>query len=130
MIAEPFSKSLLMIRRLLADAGLKVVGEFELSGAPRGRNGPGSQSCVVLLVDTPALLFESIVLDRAAAVFLPVHVVISGDADTTYVHWADPVLSSGLRPPMPAKIPLANLCARVTQALSGLRQLAESTIPG
>ena len=128
VIPEPFGKSVPLTRRLLSDAGLSVVGEVDLSDQPCFQDGASRQSCVVLLVDTPALLFECIVLDRAAAVFLPVHVAIWGDAGTTYIHWTDPVTSSGLRPPIPAKIPLSNLCARVTQALSGLRPSAESTI--
>lgn len=125
MVPENFVKSIPLIRRLLADAGLSIVGEFDVSAEPYLQLAAAGRSCVVLLVDTPALLFESIALDRAAAVFLPVHVVISGGRDTTYVHWANPMMSSGLRPPTPAKIPLENLCARVTQALSGLSQAGD-----
>lgn len=130
VIPEPFGKCAPLIRRLLFEGGLSVVEEFNLSSEPYFKLGIARRSCIVLLVDTPALLFECIALDRAAAVFLPVHVVISGDRDTTYVHWANPVVSSGLRPPMPAKIPLENLCARVTQALSGLPHAAETTVRG
>ncbi|MGD0870071.1 MAG: DUF302 domain-containing protein [Bryobacteraceae bacterium] len=125
VIPEPFGKAVGMIRRLLLDAGLSVVEEFDVSNEPYFQLGIAMRSCLVLLVDTPALLFECIALDRAAAVFLPVHVVISGDRDTTYVHWANPMTGSGLRPPAPAKIPLEHLCARVTQALSGLPEVAE-----
>ncbi len=128
VIPEPFGKSVPLIRRLLSDAGLSVVEQFNMSSEVYFQLGIARRSCIVLLVDTPALLFECIALDRAAAVFLPVHVVISGDHDTTYVHWANPVMSSGLRPPMPAKIPLEKLCARITQALSRLPQAAEVTL--
>ena len=128
VIPESFGKSVALIRRLLLGAGLRVVEEFDVSSEPYFQLGIARRFCTVLLVDTPALLFECIALDRAAAVFLPVHVVISGDRDATYVHWANPVMSSGLRPPMPAKIPLENLCACITQALSGLPQAAEATL--
>ena len=117
VIAEPFGKSVPLIRRLLSEAGLSVVEQFNVSSEPYFQLGVGRRSCLILLVDTPALLFECIALDRAAAVFLPIHIVISGDSDTSYVHWANPMTSSGLRPPAPAKIPLENLCTRVTQAL-------------
>lgn len=120
VIPGPFGKSVPLIRRLLLDAGLSIVEEFNVSSEPHFQLGIRRQSGIVFLVDTPALLFECIALDRAAAVFLPVHVVITGDRDTTYVRWADPVKSSGLRPPTPAKVPLEILCARITQALSGL----------
>jgi hypothetical protein len=126
VIPERFGKSAPLVRRLLSKAGLSIVKEFHISRRPYFGLGIARRSCVVLLVDTPALLFECIALDRAAAVFLPVHVVISGDRDATYVYWANPAMSSGLRPPMPAKMPLENLCARITQALSGLPRVAEN----
>ena len=125
VISEPFGRAVPLIRRLLSAAGLSVVESFDVSSDPFFQLGIGSRSCVVLLVDTPGLLFEAIALDRAAAVFLPVHVVISGDRDTSYVHWANPMASSGLRPPAPAKAPLEELCVRVTGALSDLPQVAE-----
>ena len=126
VISNSVGRTVPLIRRLLWEAELSVVGEFNVSSEPYLQLGITKSSCIVLLVDTPALLFECIALDRAAAVFLPVHVVVSGDHDTTYVHWANPVTSSGLRPPMPAKIPLDNLAARITLALSGLPELAQA----
>jgi hypothetical protein len=120
VIAKPFSKTVPLIRRMLSDAGLSVVDQFKVTQEPYFHFGDGGRSCLILLVDTPALLFECIALDRAAAVFLPIHVVISGDGGTSYIHCVNPMTSSGLRPPAPAKFPLQNLCARVAQALSGL----------
>ena len=128
VIPGSFGKSLQRVRRHLADAGLSIAGEFDLSDEPLFQLGDGSRSCVVLLVDDPALLFECIVLDRAAAVFVPVHVVISGDRDTTYVHWANPAAASGLRLPIPAKKPLEELCARINKALSELPVAAEPVL--
>lgn len=120
VIPVRFGRAVPLIRRLLSRAGLSIVREFEVSADPYFRLGAARRSCIALLVDTPALLFECIILDRAAAVFLPVHIVISGDSDATYVRWANPVTTSGLRPPIPAKAPLENLCSRITEALSGL----------
>jgi hypothetical protein len=111
-----------LIRRLLENADLSVVEEFDLSHAFCFQLGASARHCVVLLVDTPVLLFEAIALDRAAAVFLPIHIVIFEDRDTSYVNWANPIASFGLRPPTPSKGPLEEICARVTQALSRLPQ--------
>jgi hypothetical protein len=127
VIPESFGKSVPLIRRLLSEAGLTVEEQFNVSREPYFQLGVSRRSCLILLVDTPALLFECIALDRAAAVFLPIHIVISGDGDTSYVHWANPVTSSGLRPPAPAKLPLENLCARVTEALSSLTEATEAS---
>ena len=121
---ERFARCMPLVRQRLADAGLSIAGEFDVSGEPHFQT-TGHRSCVVLLVDTPGLLFECIAIDRAAAVFLPVHIVISGDRDSTSIHWADPIAISGLRPPMPAKVPLEDLCARIARALAGLPQAGE-----
>jgi len=120
VLPEAFEKALPIIRRLLSAAGFSVVKEFDMSREPYFQLGIGSRSCVVLLVDTPVLLFEAIALDRSAAVFLPLHVVITGDHDTTYVHWVNPITSSGLRPPAPAKGPLEVLYTRLTETMSQL----------
>ncbi len=128
VVCQPFGKSVPVIRRLLLDAGLSVVEEFDVSSAPYFQLGIAPRSCIVLLVDTPALVFEAIALDRAAAVFLPIHVVISGDRDTSYVHWANPMASSNLRPPAPSKGALEDLCARVNTALAGLPHPAEAAV--
>ena len=113
-----------LVRQRLSDAGLSIAGEFDVSGEPHFQTS-GHLSCVVLLVDTPGLLFECIAIDRGGAVFLPVHIVISGDRESTHVHWANPITISGLRPPMPAKGPLEDLCARIGRALAGLPKAGE-----
>ena len=129
VIPESFEKSLALIRRLLAAAGFTVVEEIDMSREPYFRLGVASRSCVVLLVDTPVLLFEAIALDRSAAAFLPLHVVISGDRDISYVHWADPITSSGLRPPAPARGALDEAYRRITETLSALSQAVELKVP-
>ena len=129
VIPESFEKSLALIRRLLVAAGFTVVEEIDMSSEPYFRLGVASRSCVVLLVDTPVLLFEAIALDRSAAAFLPLHVVISGDRDISYVHWADPITSSGLRPPAPARGELEEAYRRISETLSALSQAVELKVP-
>jgi uncharacterized protein (DUF302 family) len=130
VIPESFEKSLALVRRLLAADGLTVVEEFDMSKEPCFQLGIASRSCIVLLVDTPLLLFEAIALDRSAAVFLPVHVVISGDRDISYVHWTDPVAGSGLRPPAPARGALDQVYKRLNETLSALPETAQVAVPG
>jgi hypothetical protein len=125
VIPEPLGRALPLIRRLLFDAGLSIVDELEVSGALHVQLGVVTRSCIVLLVDTPVLLLEAIALDRGAAVFLPLHVVICGGREASYVYWANPVASFGLRPPAPSKAPLEEVCGRITKALSELPQTAE-----
>ena len=127
VVPESFGKSILLVRQLLFAAGLRVVKEFNLSNEPYLQLA--GQSCVVLLVDTPVLLFEAIALDREAAVFIPIHILISGDREESYIHWANPVASSGLRAPVAARGAMENLYARVSEALSDLHQPA-ATLAG
>ena len=126
IIGETVERSVPVIRRMLREAGLSVVEEFSLSNNPHFQLETARRPCIVLLVDTPEALLQSIALDRAPAVFLPVHVVVSGDGDTSYVYWAHPLGGSGQRPPLPAKTPLEELNARVTQALRALPQVARA----
>jgi uncharacterized protein (DUF302 family) len=124
-VPEPFEKAVSLIRRLLAGQGLNVVEQLDMSMEPLDRLGLGTRPCVILLVDSPVLLFEAIALDRAAAVFVPLHVVLSGGEGTSYVHWVNPVPESGLRPPAPARAALEELYLRVTAALSELPLAAD-----
>ena len=124
VIPETFERSVVLVRRRLAGAGFNIVGEFDISEESYLQVGFARQSCIVLLVDTPVLLLQAIALDRSAAVFLPLHVVITGDPDATYVHWVNPVAASGLRPPAPAKRALRDLYEGITETLSALPRTA------
>jgi hypothetical protein len=115
-----FERALPLIRRRLFERGLTVT-ELDIFGEPC--------PCAVLLADSPELLFEAIALDRAAAVFLPLHIVVSGGGNTSYVHWANPISGFGLRPPAPARAALEELYARVTAALAELPQAAPEEAP-
>jgi hypothetical protein len=57
----------------------------------------------MLLIDCPLLLLEAVALDRSAAVFIPLHVVVAGDQRSGCVHWAHPADSMGLRAPRVVK---------------------------
>lgn len=129
VIPESLEKSAALIRGVLGAAGFTIVEEFNMSREPYFQLGIARRSCVVLLVDTPVLLFGAIALDRTAAAFLPLHVVISGDRDISYVHWADPVAVSGLRPPAPARGALDETYRRITATLSDLPQVPAVDLP-
>ncbi len=130
LIPESFERSLALVRRRLAAAGFTVVEEIDLSREPYFQLEVARRSCVVLLIDTPVLLFEAIALDRSAGAFLPLHVVISGDRDISYVHWADPFASSGLRPPAPARGALEEVYRGITEALADLSQAVDLKLSG
>ena len=115
-IPEPYSSGLNLVRDALRDAGLSILGEFDLCGPGRDA-GPAPHPCRVIYVDSPLLLFEALVLDRAAAVFLPLHVAVRGDGGETRVHWINPAAVFGMRLSAGAAVPLYDLQTRVSAAL-------------
>ncbi|MCI0419749.1 MAG: DUF302 domain-containing protein, partial [Acidobacteria bacterium] len=73
--------------------------------------------CRILSVDNPFVLLEAMALDGTAAVFLPLHVAVSGDGKQTRVHMLS---QSGVRScgsPLGAKGAMSKLQAGLAQAL-------------
>ena len=118
-VPRAFDQTLKSLRRLLKGAGLSVVQQFDLSHDFPGQPAAGTRHCALLMVDCPLLLFEAVALDRSAAVFIPLHVVITGDQHTTCIHWAHPAETMGLRLSAAARGPVEALYTRLTRVLEG-----------
>src|SRR4051794_499110 len=113
-IAERFDKALKTIRCAVAAGSLEGAGEFAVdqilqpSGtAPRSRIFP---------VDCPVLVFEALALDRAAALFFPIHVLVSSAGDQTSASLLNPAELFDARLPAGAAEPMERLQARVAEA--------------
>lgn len=119
-IPEPYPSGLKLVREALQDAGLSILGEVDLFGGLGRDADAASQPCRVIYIDSPLLLFEALVLDRAAAVFLPLHVVVREDGEHTRLHWINPAAILGMRLPAGAAVPLFDLQTRVSEALAPL----------
>jgi uncharacterized protein (DUF302 family) len=119
-ITEQFDRALKLVRSTLLDHELNISAEFDVTNrfAPESVNRPGPAK--LLLVDNPLLLFEALALDRAAAVFVPLHVLVSADGDRTQVVCMDPAVLFDMRLPAGAAQPLERLRKRVTAALDSL----------
>jgi uncharacterized protein (DUF302 family) len=118
-VARAYDVTLRALRRALSDAGLNVVQQFDLSNGWPSQLVAGSRRCALLMVDCPLLLLEAVALDRSAAAFMPLHIVVTGDQHSSCIHWAHPAESIGLRPSRTAKGPVDALYTRVTQVLEG-----------
>lgn len=119
-IPEPYPSGVKLVREALQDAGLSILGEVDLFDGLGRDAGAGSHPCRVIYIDSPLLLFEALVLDRAAAVFLPLHVVVREDGGETRLHWINPAAIFGMRLPGGAAVPLYDLQTRVSAALEPL----------
>jgi uncharacterized protein (DUF302 family) len=122
LIAQPFDKALKAVRRTLADAELTVPGELDVAGHIQRQLYVGFAPCRILFVDAPYLLLEALVVERAAATFLPLHLVVSARGNRTLVQWID--LAAVQPPRLPAKaLPFARLVQ--LQLSTALARIAE-----
>ena len=117
VMAERFDKALKTIRIALAEVELDVAGEFDVAGLLDRRADRAPSRAKVLLVDCPLLVFEALALDRASAVFFPLHILVSGDGDRTQVSVINPAELFDARLPVGAADPMDRLLARVGMAL-------------
>jgi hypothetical protein len=76
----------------------------------------------ILLVDSPILLLEAIALDRASAVFLPLHILVAENGQETTVSVGNAASAHNVRLPAGASGPISRLQSRIALALEGLSQ--------
>lgn len=119
LISRPFTKALKEVRCALRSAGLSIAAEIKMSDREAKRVYPGAQAGCVLLVDSPFLLLESVTLDRAAAIFVPYHLIVCGNSHSSYVHWPQPVCLDSIRLPSTAVRAITLLETRVKWAMNG-----------
>jgi len=115
-IPASFSRALRALRRCFSEAGICVVEQLDLSREFPGQFS-GASKCTVLLIDCPLLFFEALALDRGAAAFIPLHIVVTGGEERTSINWAHPTAITHLRVPATARAAVDALHARVTELL-------------
>jgi uncharacterized protein (DUF302 family) len=109
VIPEPFDRALRLLRDVLGNNELSIAGEVDVSSRIKRELNIGFGPCRILLVDSPCLLLEACTLDRAAAAFVPLHLVLCGRGPQTLVHWMNPATLGGVRLPAGAAAPLLKL---------------------
>ena len=125
LIPEPFDKALKRVRHALAETELAISGELDVSDRIRRQLYVGFSPCRILFVDAPYLLLEAVVVDRAAAAFLPLHVVVSAQGLSTLVYWIDLAALGPAR--LPAKAaPLGRLQSQLCRALARVSAPADA----
>ncbi len=116
-VGEPHPTAIRMVRRALAQHGLRVPAELDITTRIRQELGASLAPCVVLYVDDPALLLEAVVFHRGAALLIPEPVVVSGDGRQTEVLLRSfEALTEG-GPPPSLRAPLLNLHERLIRAV-------------
>jgi uncharacterized protein (DUF302 family) len=126
VIPEKFDKALKLIRTAIADMELEIAGELDMAHALYGEPAGKTSRCRILLVDCPVLMFEALALNRAAAVFIPLHVLVSAAGSQTHVSLLNPAALFDARLPAGAADPLEKLQARVARALHSASRSTET----
>jgi uncharacterized protein (DUF302 family) len=85
-VPEPFEGTVDALRNALSRRKLRVVEMLNLSERIQRRLSICTQPCVVLLVTQEVSGFDVLRSSRAASVFLPLHIVISGRGSQSEVH--------------------------------------------
>ena len=96
--------------------GPGCAGEFNVARALGVGEAEIAVPSRILLVDCPLLAFEALALDRAAGVFVPLHVLVSAIGDRTRVSAVNPSALFGARLPIGAAEPVDRMVARVRPA--------------
>ncbi len=124
VLADHYETALKLVREALAKEGLEIPLELDVSRRIRRELGIDLAPCRVLFVDCPYLLLEAMTLDAAAAVFLPLRVVVSAHRSQTFVHLLSPASSRDAGLPVGLKLPISRLHARLSHVLErmGVRQ--------
>lgn len=116
-ITEAHPAALRIVRRALAQHGLRIPAEVDVAARIKHELGAGVAPCVVLYVDDPALLLEAVVFQRAAALMIPQPVVVSGNNRQTevLVRSAESLMQGETLASL--RDPLFNIHARIVRAV-------------
>lgn len=119
-----FDAALARVRQAIQGAGLTIVAEID--SARRAKRALQLQvpPCRLLLVDNPLFMLQTATINRAAGVFLPLHVVISGAGSRTMVYLLSLAYIQQPEMPIGVRAPLVELRGELFRALSGIADAA------
>lgn len=127
---ENYGKALKLLRSSLQKCGVRIVSETDVSHIVRAEAGVPLPACRILYLCCPFVLLQVAVIDRPAATFLPLHLVVSEHGLETHIHLATAtgLDAAGVSPA--ARQPMARLLARVLDGLraAGAQQVLSGNI--
>jgi hypothetical protein len=125
-IEEPYEIALRMARIALSREGLRAPAELDIAARIRQESGADVAACMVLYVDDPLVLLESVVFDRAAPLLIPVPVVVTGDHRRARIVVRNPVGQA----PVPESLrePLTALGRRMTRAIESIAERRDAEL--
>lgn len=85
-IPEPFDEAVKSLRRVLAEAGLKITGELDLSGRLQRRLLVDTPPCLVLFAGPASPVLNGPSGHPGAAALMPLHIVVAAHGSQTEIH--------------------------------------------
>lgn len=122
-----FGPALAQIRQAIRQDQLSIAAEVDAAQRVRHALEIFVPQCRVLLVDSPLLLLETTAIDRASAVFIPLHLVVSSTGNRTLVQMLnlDHIRNSDL--PIGIRAPVLDLQRQLARTLAKVAQRVHST---
>lgn len=119
-LSEPFEKAVGSVCRSLENRGLRVVGQLDIARRVARNLGIILPSCKILFVLPGTATLTKLDIHPWAAVFLPLHVVISDKGGETDIEVQNRV-HSGAQAAEPALVaPVVELQAQISNAIEAI----------
>jgi uncharacterized protein (DUF302 family) len=119
-LREPFERAVESVRKALANRGLKVVGQLDVSKRVERAVGIALPPCRIIFVLPEPSALKTANLHRCAAIFLPIHIVISGGHARTEIQVQNRVCSSAGEPVPAFAAPVMETQAQISEVIEAI----------
>lgn len=137
VFSMPYAQALRRIRTVLSGAGLQVAFEVDMAGSIFHSTGVQLAKSALLGVVCPYQLLEACVADPGAAVFLPLHMIVTERGNETEVRLLAPEALRTAGITIAVCLPVYRTLHRIMDALgmvgiqsAGMKQRLEMPIGG
>lgn len=126
VIHRPFDSALPRIRRAIREDQLSIAGEIDAAQRVKRALDIYVPPCRILLVDNPGFMLEATAIDRGSAIFIPLHLIVSGAGNRTLLHIlnTEHIRQSNL--PIGIRAPVLDLQRQILRSLGRIAERARN----
>ncbi len=122
VLDRPFEAALIRIRQAVRAEQLCIAAEIDAAQRVKRALEIYVPQCRVLLIDNPLFLLEATAIDRASAIFMPLHLVISGSGNRTLAQMLDREHIRNSDLPIGIRAPVLDLQRQLSRVLGRIAQ--------